>query len=45
MYAGDAVPRVCGGPGVVDILFYVPPVVFGGSVLVFVLVLIILCPF
>ena len=30
---------------VVDLLFYVPPIVCGGSVLVFVLVCITLCPF
>ena len=30
---------------VVDLLFYVPPVVCGGSVLVFVLVCMTFCPF
>ena len=34
-----------GGSVVVDLLFYVPPIVCGGSVLVFVLVYITLCPF
>ena len=34
-----------GGSVVVDLLFYVPPIVSGGSVLVFVLVCITLCPF
>ena len=30
---------------VVNLLFYVPPIVYGGSVLVFVLECITLCPF
>ena len=34
-----------GGSVVVDLFFYVPPIVCGGSVLVFVLVCITLCPF
>ena len=38
-------PFLGGGSVVVDLLFYVPPIVYGGSVLVFVLVCITLCPF
>ena len=38
-------PFFGGGSAVVDLLFYVHPIVCGGSVLVFVLVCITLCPF
>ena len=38
-------PFLGGGSDVVDLLFYIPSIVCGGSMLVYVLVFITLCPF
>ena len=43
--SSDPLMFACGGSVVVRLLFYVPPIVCGGSVLVLVLVCINLCPF